>query len=46
VDHGLGDEIVVMGTYDGEWRREKNPVKAEENSTGPEAGPAGDDTKQ
>lgn len=46
VDHGLGDEIVVVGTYDGEWRREKNPVKAEENSTGPEAGPAGDDAKQ
>lgn len=46
MDHGLGDEIVVVGTYDGEWRREKNSAKAGENSTGPEAGSAGAGAKQ
>lgn len=32
VDHGLGDEIVVVGTYDGDWRPETAPLKPAENA--------------
>jgi len=38
-DHGLGDEIVVVATYDGTWNKK-------DESTRPDGGFAGDDPKK
>lgn len=46
VDHGLGDEIVVVGTYDGQWDGDEHPEKREDDSAKPQGDPEGDDSKK
>lgn len=46
VDHGLGDDIVVVGTYDGEWKHENDSAKPEDVPDQPEDDAAGGDSKK